>query len=205
MNFYQLAIRIVRHIFFLFNGPTQVQGLENLPKEEPYIIAATHRSLYDPFYLAIVWAPEEISFMAKNSLFKWKWLGYLLTKAHVFPVNREKPSPKTLKFAVKQLEQGFHLGIFPSGTRHSTEIKSGTAFIQRLSKKAIVPVAIQPPLTKWQFLKRQPAKIAIGSAINYDPQATYDKAKLEQIDQSIANAFDELDQKIDPQFHYDPK
>ncbi|MBG9980083.1 lysophospholipid acyltransferase family protein [Facklamia lactis] len=205
MTFYQFAIRILQFIFRLFNGKSYVIGLENLPQDDTYILAATHRSYLDPFYIVINLFPEEFSFMAKESLFNNFILNKLLRKAYVFPVNREKPSPKTIKHGVKQMtENQLNLGIFPSGSRYSTQVKSGTAFIQRLSKKAIVPVAIQPPLTTGQFFQRKKAKIAIGEPIIYDESANYDKAKLAEIDHQIAQAFDNLDQQLDPSYHYIP-
>ena len=205
MTFYHFMVGLCRFFFYLFNGKPEVHGLDNLPSDETVIFAATHRSAFDPFYLAIELSPRPISFMAKDSLFKWKWLANLLRKGHVFPVNRDKPSPKVIKFAVKQLTQNqLNLGIFPSGSRYSTQVKGGTAYIQRLAKKAIVPIAIQPPLTLGGFLKRQKAKIMIGQPIAYDPSRDYDKAHLQEIDQAIQQAFDQLDQALDPTYRYDP-
>ena len=45
---YNFLLTFIRFIFRLINGREVVQGLENLPKNQPYIIAATHRSLTDP-------------------------------------------------------------------------------------------------------------------------------------------------------------
>lgn len=207
MTFYQIAVRILQFVFKLFNGPAIIKGLDNLPDPEDgsYIYAITHRSLFDPFYIACYLYPRKISFMAKESLFKNSLLGNLLKKAHVFPVNREKPSPKTIKFAVKQMtEQDLNLGIFPSGSRYSTEIKGGTGFIQRLSKKDIIPISIQPPLSAGQFFSRKKAKINIGSPIKYKPELAYDKEDLAQIDQTLAQAFDQLDKELDPNYIYTP-
>lgn len=205
MTFYRVMVALCRFFFYLFNGKPQVQGLNHLPEDDTYILAATHRSAFDPFYLAIELAPRPISFMAKDSLFKKGWLAAILGRANVFPVNREKPSPKVMKTAVKQLTQNqLNLGIFPSGSRYATQVKSGTAFIQRMSKKAIIPIAIQPPLTAGAFFKRQKAKIAIGQPIHYDPNLKYDKAQLQVIDQAIQDAFDQLDLQLDPDYTYQP-
>ncbi|MGX7108235.1 lysophospholipid acyltransferase family protein [Facklamia miroungae] len=207
MTFYQFVFGILRFLFRIFNGKPHVIGKENIPNpdQSTFILAATHRSFWDPLYLAIELYPVPISFMSKESLFRNSLFAKILRKVYVFPVNREKPSPKAIKFAVKQLTQeNLNLGIFPSGSRYSTEIKGGTAFIQRLSKKDIIPIAIQPPLDLKSFFKRQKAKIAFGPAIKYDSNLDYNKEQLGKIDQKIANAFDALDQQLDQNYSYVP-
>ncbi|MBR7927001.1 1-acyl-sn-glycerol-3-phosphate acyltransferase [Aerococcaceae bacterium zg-ZUI334] len=205
MSFYQFAVHLIKIIFRLFNGRPIVTGLENIPSNQPVIIAGTHRSQTDPFFIAEIVYPREVAFMAKSSLFKHKFLAKLLTAGKVFPVNRDKPSATSIKHAVKVLQDGTTLGIFPSGSRHTTEIKGGTAFIQKLSQAPIVPVAIQPPIGFWQFITRKKAKITFGTPIMYNPDIKYDKTVLAEIDQQIATQFEQLDAQIDPSYQYIPK
>lgn len=207
MTFYDIAIVFVRVVLYLFNGKPQYEGLENIPEDKVVIFASTHRSLLDPVYLAFAIYPlgKKVAFMGKDTLFKNKFMAYLLPKLNVFPVNREKTSPRTIKHAVKVMnEDHLNLGIFPSGTRYSTEIKGGTAFIQRLSKNDIVPVAIQPTLTVGDFFRRKKIKVAFGEPIAYDDTLKYDKVKLAEIDQQIASRFDQLDQVLTPNYKYIP-
>ena len=206
MTFYQIAVIITRIIIRVFNGTPRVEGLEHLPTDDTCIIAGTHRSNMDPFFVVATTYPKPVAFMAKNSLFKFKPLAWILKKAHVFPVNREKPSATSIKHAVKVMtEQDLSLGIFPSGSRHTVEIKGGTAFIQKLSKKAIVPVAIQPPIGFWQFITRRRAHIAFGQPIPYDDTIQYNKEKLAEIDALIVQRFNELDAQLNPAYRYVPK
>lgn len=209
MSFYDYMVKILRLLFRILNGKPKVIGKEHLTLLDtngPLIIAATHRSFLDPFYLALEFYPHKISFMGKEDLFQNKILATVLRKALVFPVNREKPSPKTIKIAVQKMtKEHLNLGIFPSGSRYETQIKGGTAFIQKLSKKAILPVAIQPPKSFWAFLKHRQAKIAIGQAIPYQKEVAYDKEYLSKIDQLIAESFDQLDRQLDPNYHYIPE
>lgn len=202
---YHFFVTIITAIFYLLNGRPIVKGLENIPQDESVIFAATHRSATDPFYLALILRQRTIAFMAKESIFSFKPLASLLSSAHVFPVNRDRPSTKVIKHSVKLLQEGLDLGIFPTGSRYSTEVKSGTAFIQSLSHKAIIPVSIQPPANFWEFISRHKARIAFGQPIHYIEGKKYKKADLEQIDQEIAADFDRLDQLNNPDYHYIPK
>lgn len=205
MNLYSFLLFLVKYLLVLINGKPVIIGKENIP-EDTAIIASTHRHWLDPIILAIAFEPTELAFMAKDTLFKNKVFQYLLPRLNVFPVKREKPSPKSLRTAVQVMnEEHKHLGIFPTGSRYSTEVKGGTAFIQRLSKKDIIPVAVQPPLTWKELFSRQKMKVAIGESIKYDEAEKYTKEKLSEVDVAIATAFDKLDKQLDPNYVYIPK
>lgn len=201
---YSGLLNICAFIFKLFNGSPKVIGQDNIKKaSHPAIFAVTHRSATDPFYLAIAARPHVIAFMAKESLFRFKPLGWLLNKVHVFPVNREKPSTKVIKHAVNVLKNSDHyLGIFPTGSRYSEEIKGGTALIQKMAKIDIIPVAIQPPKDAAAFFSRKQAGIAFGEPIVYQPDLKYSKEELQNIDASLKEAFDALDKALDPTYTY---
>ena len=206
MTLYSFLLTIVKYILRLINGRPMIIGTENIP-EDTAIIASTHRHWLDPIILAIAIPNKEIAFMAKDTLFKNSIIRVALNSVNVFPVNRDKPSSKSLRHAmtVMKEEENKHLGIFPTGSRYSTEVKGGTAFIQKLSKKDIIPVAIQPPLTWKELLSRQQIKVAIGTPIKYENNASKDKSSMKNIDQKIAKAFDDLDHQLDPEYVYIPK
>ena len=199
---YKFLLDICAVIFKLFNGSPKVYGLENIDSaSDPAIFAVTHRSATDPFYLAITVRPKVVSFMAKESLFKYKSIAWILRRVHVFPVNREKPSTKVIKHAVKLLKDGQkYLGIFPTGSRYSTEIKGGTALIQKMAKVDIIPVAIQPPKNAKEFFMRKSAGIAFGQPIPYQADLKYSKEDLQRIDQTIGESFKRLDRLIDTNY-----
>lgn len=205
MFFYRLVIGIATFILYLFNGKPYVEGLENVPDNRNVILAGTHRSNWDPFVVAMTIKPKKVIYMAKESLFEIPVFGWMMRQANMIPVNRDNPCRKSIKAAVEVLNEGeFNFGIFPSGTRHSTEIKGGTAFIQRMSKKDIVPITIQPAIGFKEFFGRKKMKIAFGEPIKYQVDEKYDKKKITEVDQEIAHAFDKLDQQLDPSYTYEP-
>lgn len=204
MSLYYIIIKVVRALLYLINGKPIVIGESNWP-EKPSIIASTHRSFLDPVYLVILGLPGQISIMAKKSLFEIPIIGYLIDKVNAFPINRDKPSTSAIRHAVKEINQEKrHVGIFPTGSRYETDVKGGTAFIQRMSKTDIIPVAIQPPLSAKEIILRKKAKIAIGKPIAYDPNKKYSKEDLAEIDAKIATEFQRLDAILDLNYEYIP-
>lgn len=193
---YRFAIHLLRFIFWVFNGKPKVTGLENIPKNQAVILASTHHSNTDPVFLKLITDPLPLYFMAKDTLFNNPIFSKAITFAGAFPVNRKKPSRETIKYSVDLLtKHDSSLCIFPTGSRHSSKVKSGTAFIQSLSKVDIIPISINPPVGFWQFISRKKCKIAIGTAIKYEQGVKYNREKLKEIDELLQQSLDELDTK----------
>jgi len=123
----------------------KVTGQENIPQNGPFIIVANHSSLLDPIILGISVRPKVI-FVAAAYLFKIGWLGYMLRKFNSIPVQRENDI-SSLKRALKILQQGGVLGIFPEGgvdrQKDDLPIKAGAAFLATKVGVPIVPIKIK--------------------------------------------------------------
>ena len=126
----------------------KVTGQENIPQDGPFIIVANHSSLLDPVILGVSIRPK-IIFIAASYLFEIRWLGYLLRKANSIPINRENYTNniKSLKQALKILQKGGVLGIFPEGgvdrQKDDLPIKAGAAFLATRVGVPIVPIKIK--------------------------------------------------------------
>ena len=123
----------------------EVHGLENVPKDNHYIVCPNHLSTLDPPMLAGV-LPHRISFMAKKELYDNFFLRWWFDWLGAFAVNREKLGPSTIKTARSIIESKWVLGLFPQGTRGEVgEIKGiskGFATLARSTKCGILPVGI---------------------------------------------------------------
>jgi len=144
---YIIAKFIFLIIFKLFFR-LKVTGQENIPQDVPFIIVANHSSLLDPVILGVSIKPK-IIFIAAAYLFEIRWLGYLLQKANSIPVHRENYTNniKSIKQALKMLQKGEVLGIFPEGgvdrQKDDLPIKAGAAFLATRVGVPIVPIKIK--------------------------------------------------------------
>ncbi len=142
--FYIIAKFIFLIIFKLFFR-LKVTGQENIPQDGPFIIVANHSSLLDPVILGVSVKPKVI-FVAAAYLFEIHWLGYLLRKANSIPVQGENDI-SSLKRALKILQKGGVLGIFPEGgvdrQKDNLPIKAGAAFLATSVGVPIVPIRIK--------------------------------------------------------------
>ena len=200
--FYSFMRGLVRLIITIINGRPRYQGRENLP-EGAYILVGPHRTWFDPLYYALAGSPMKFSFMAKEELFKNPVLRFILVHANAFPVNRQHPGPSAIKTPVKFLRSGkLSLIMFPSGTRHSQELKGGATVIAKMAGVPLVPTVYQGPLTFKQLFSRQRVTVRFGQPIDIDRKLKLDEAGQKQIETKMLHAFYDLDRQIDPTFKY---
>ena len=111
--------------------PTKIIHKENLPKRKTKaIVTSNHYSNWDTVVYAIR-LKRKFRFLAKQELFKNKFVGLILKNLGGIPIDREKLTPAAFKETMKQLKLNRQLFIYPEGTRNKSgskqllEIKSG--------------------------------------------------------------------------------
>ena len=147
-----------------------VEGRENIPEHGKFIVAANHISGRDPFLLPLA-LNLPIAFMAKEELFEKFFSRTLMDFCGAFAVRRDKVEVSTIKTALNIKNTNWMLGLFPQGTRDSSQkvekITKGFASFAKATKTGILPVAIigtdQKP--KWPFSPKLTVKI--GKVIPY--------------------------------------
>jgi 1-acyl-sn-glycerol-3-phosphate acyltransferase len=154
---------------------TEIRGIENLPKEKGFIIAANHVNSFDPFIIVAVIKRFLYEHYFKNGK-KFYYIGMkgLKKRIYSFFLNEKvgylSASRDGIKRAAELLENGNVVGIFPEGRRNTSsrmlEGKRGVAYMALLSGAPVVPVACFGPSTRGfnQGLKGlfKPKKVYFG-------------------------------------------
>lgn len=165
----------------------EVHGLENIPKDNKYIVCPNHLSTLDPPMIAAI-MPRAVAFMAKKELFDIRFIRWWIDWLGAFAVNRESLAPSTVKTVQEIKDSKWVLGMFPQGTRGvEGELKgvtSGFAGLARLTKCDILPIGIiGTNRTTWIPFKGK-IIINIGHIIHFDKDTEAVKNKwIEQIEQ----------------------
>ena len=137
------ALWLLCKIWFRFS----VVGKENLPPEEPYILAPVHRSYLDPPVGGMVTARRQ-RFLGKESLWRNRIAGRFLTIVGGFPVERGTADRAALRGCQEVLERGEPMVMFPEGTRQHGPIvradlmHAGPAFVAARAGVPLVPMGI---------------------------------------------------------------
>lgn len=170
----RIFLFLVTHIFYMIRFKLvyrlEVQGKENIPENNEYIIAANHLSTLDPPLICGV-MNKGVAYMAKKELFENLFMRWWLDWLGAFAVDRERLGVSTIKTVKNIKETGWVLGIFPQGTRQEpgeiTNITKGFASLAKSTKCGILPIGI----TGTQEVKRIPFSgkiiVKIGELIPY--------------------------------------
>ena len=125
---------------------TQYIGRENVPKTGSLIIASNHRNSYDPGLIAAA-RVRKIHYMAKLELFNLnKLASWMLRHLNAFPISRGTGDQRSLNYAIRLVEEGKVLGIFPEGTRSKNgeigRFKAGAFTLAKEAGVDILPVVM---------------------------------------------------------------
>jgi 1-acyl-sn-glycerol-3-phosphate acyltransferase len=97
----------------------EISGLENVPKDTPYVAIAKHQSQWETYFLMYLLSP--ICIVCKKELLKIPFFGYCLSQIKPIAIDRNNPKQalKTIQTdGLERLQQRrTPVLIFPEGTR----------------------------------------------------------------------------------------
>ncbi len=124
----------------------EVRGAEHVPRTGSLMIVANHSSVLDPLIVGGA-APRPLHFMAKSELFSIPLFGRLIRAVNARPVRRDGADARALREALRILESGHALLVFPEGTRGPEgalrEGKAGAGMLALLSGARVVPAFVE--------------------------------------------------------------
>ncbi len=127
----------------------EAEGLDNIPKSGPYVIAANHETYVDGMLIGAYLPKNHFksfsSLAAKDLEDRHGLLGRLILKVgRAIPIDRFGNPVRGLIMAKKKVEEGNILLVHPEGTRSVDgrlgEMKEGAAYIAMKSKVPLLPV-----------------------------------------------------------------
>lgn len=123
----------------------RVYGSEQVPQHGPLVIVANHASDFDPPLVSCS-VRRPVSYMAKEELFRVPALSSAIRLYGAYPVKRGSADRSAIRAAITQLNQGWAVGIFLSGTRTADgripEAKLGAALIAAKTGAPLLPLSL---------------------------------------------------------------
>jgi 1-acyl-sn-glycerol-3-phosphate acyltransferase len=201
--FYAFGRAILVGSLTMWNRVT-VHGKEHIPATGAFILAPVHRSNLDTPYAAAT-TRRRLRFMGKDSLWKVRPAGWLLSALGGFPVTRGSADREALKRCLDLLRAGEPLVLFPEGERKSGPLVhplfDGPAYLASKANVPIVPVGIggseraMPKGARW--IKPAKVHVVVGPAL---PPPAHDgqratraelRAVSDQLHEAVQTLFDE--------------
>lgn len=88
--------------------------------------------------------------------------------------------------------------MFPSGSRHSKDVKGGVAVIAKMAKVRIMPAAYAGPLTVKGLLKSERVDMNFGNPIDISDIKRMNDEGIAEVAQRIQAEFDRMDVEMVP-------
>lgn len=140
MTYWLLKVILTPLLRFFFR--VKVEGLEDVPKDGPVILASNHVSFCDSVFLPLV-LRRRITFVAKAEYFENPKTAWFFRAIGQIPIKREggSASQRALESAQEVLNSGGVFGIYPEGTRSPDgRLYKGHTGVARLSLACRAPV-----------------------------------------------------------------
>ncbi len=169
-NWVWFSFQCILGLFFLIWFRYRARGVERIPKTGGGLFLINHQSFLDPLLVGMPLS-RPVSYLARDSLFKVPFIGWVLRKTYVMPINRDSSGTGPIKEGVRRIKHGFLVGIFPEGTRSRDgavgQLKPGFVTFIRRTKSPVFPVGIAGadkafPRSSW-FIKPRRIRIVFGA------------------------------------------
>jgi long-chain acyl-CoA synthetase len=154
----------------------RVEGLPDVPRQGPLILASNHCSYFDAFILSAA-LPHAVAHRVFYLGFEWFFRHPILAwwgrGVHVIPVDMDNYLVRALQASALILQQGKVLCIFPEGERSSDgavrPFRKGAGILARELRVPILPAYIAGSFTAWprgQALPRVcPIRVRFGPPV----------------------------------------
>ncbi len=135
-------------------------GLENVPQNGGFIIAANHQTYLDPFWIGFP-ISRPMRFLAWNKIFEWPFVGKFTGMFGAWPLEVEGSDPAAIRRSLQWLKSGGGVVIFPEGGRGMPDgsmvrFKPGAVRMALEANVPILPVTIRGAHRVWPKTKKFP-------------------------------------------------
>jgi 1-acyl-sn-glycerol-3-phosphate acyltransferase len=180
---YPPVILLARLVFRGLGIRFTVTGAEHVPRSGGAVMAINHIGYLDFTFAGLAARPAKrlVRFMAKKEVFDHKISGPLMRGMKHIPVDRYGGGSESYQAAVKALQAGEIVGVFPEATISlSYELKDFKTGAARMAMEAGVPLlpcvvwGSQRILTKGRkrdLTRGTPLTVAVGEPFQPDPAA----------------------------------
>jgi 1-acyl-sn-glycerol-3-phosphate acyltransferase len=186
-----------------------IEGREHLPREGAYVLAPIHRSYIDTPISSCL-TRRRLRFMGKDTLWKNRLFGWLLSSLGGFPVTRGTADREALRRCVAVLEAGEPLVLFPEGERKSgpavQPVFDGAVYVALRAGVPIVPVGIggsERVMPKGaRFVHPHKVHVIVGAPIESPPvesgrvQRSSIRRHSDELHATLQQLFDTAQQRV---------
>jgi 1-acyl-sn-glycerol-3-phosphate acyltransferase len=195
---YRLGRGLLRLLGVVMFG-LRTTGVKNIPRRGGVLIVANHQSYLDPAAFGVN-VRRPLSFLAKSELFENRIFGGLIRAVNAFPVRQGEGDVGAVREAIKRLQEGHILLMFPEGGRSEDgEVMKMEAGIGLIIRRAgptvrVVPAATFGAFEAWPRQHRFPrpgrVRVKYGEAMDLSDKKAAEIIRI--VETRIRELFEEL-------------
>ncbi len=151
---------------------------ERVPSSGPLLVVSNHQSHFDPPLVGVCLARRHIVPIARQGLFNHPVFGWLIRNLNSISINEKEGDAVAIRRAVKELEAGRCVLIFPEGSRSPDgamrPFKRGVWVLVHRAKCTVLPAAVEGAFDAWPRHRTAPrlwgrrVAVAFGEPVSYD-------------------------------------
>lgn len=201
MSFYRFSQRLVRTLWSIV-GPIEVEGIDRIPREDPFILIANHQSALDPILIQAI-CPRPIHTMAKSTQFSSPLVAQIMYRLNSFPVRRYRIDPQAVRHALRVLDSDEPVGIYIEGERtwdgRLQRPRLGTVRLILKAGVPVIPCTIDGAYDVWprwdRGLRKGPIRITFGEPMVF-PRLDDREAREEALPEAARSLMARLAEQV---------
>lgn len=179
----------------------EVEGLENIPKENGFLLTPNHQGLFDSLVF-LATCPKAFTVVIKKEASNIILLKQVVKALKAHPIDRDdiRQSLAVIRACADDIKEGKGVLIFPEGTRSREgnkigEFKAGSFKIATMRKAPIVPCALVDSFKPFDEKSIEPVTVKVA----YLPPLYYEEYKgmktteiAQEVQRRVAEKIDEM-------------
>ncbi len=171
-----LVLRLAAKGLFRLRG----EGIEQLPREYPFLVCPNHQSYLDAFLVTCLLpmrVARRFSALAYSDYIDGFWTGFLGRMIKTIPVDADRNLRRALRLAAEALRRDLILMVFPEGERSIDGtlkvFRKGPAILATTLGIPVVPAGIRGAYEAWprgsNRIRLHPIRIRFGAPLKPQP------------------------------------
>ena len=194
----RFVLRPMFRAYFRMRG----EGLGNLPRRGPFLLAPNHVSMLDWAFVSY-FLPRLIRFVVDHTFYDLPVLGFGLRVNGAIPIRTGRPDARAMRIAHAVLAAGEPLIVFPEGaisrTGRPQRAQPGVISLAAATGTPIVPVAVRGAFEAFPRSRRVPrpgrVSVTFGRPLPPPPASGDRHERQAQADRLMAHIADLLDRR----------
>ncbi len=158
--FWWIFVSTLVHVALWWLYGIRRYGKHNVTPHGPAIYVANHQSHLDPPIIGVLVTDRPFSSLARASLFRNPVFAWLIRQLGAIPIEQGKGDAGAIRTAIRELEAGRRILIFPEGSRTPDgdihEFQRGVMLLLKRASVPVIPIALEGAHDIWPIGRQLP-------------------------------------------------